>query len=45
MTWNKVHGPVAATLATCARIGWVVENVTTLMTHTGSVLELEVDPR
>ena len=42
--WNRVRGPIAATIATCARIGWTVVNATKLLSHTGRVFDLEVDP-
>ena len=44
VNWQKVHGPTAALIATCARIEWTVQDASTLITHTGRVLRLDLDP-
>ena len=42
--WAKVCGPAAAMIMTCMRIGWEVVTARQLVTHTGEVLNLKMDP-
>ena len=42
--WAKVCGPAAAMIMTCMRIGWEVMTARQLVTHTGEVLNLKMDP-
>ena len=44
VVWQVVRGPIVATVATMARIGWEALSATQIRTHTGRVLELTVDP-
>ena len=42
--WSKVYGPAAAVTLTCRRLGWQVEDATTLVTDEGVTLHLRIDP-
>ena len=42
--WAVVRGPAATLVQTCARIGWQVVSATELVTDTGEVLALQLDP-
>ena len=42
--WSKVTGPAAALICTLDRVGWKVASATKLITETGRVLDLQIDP-